>query len=339
MKNNSEKLKSSLLSVIIPVYNVEKYIKRCIDSVLANDVNLEIIVINDASKDSSLTILQEYGNKINLINLEKNQGASNARNIGLKLAKGNYITFIDIDDYIDENTYSKMIGEIVKYSADICVCGCVEEFVREGVCKNSKYELEDKVYNHSECLSEYLLDKISPGLWDKIFSKKLLENINFDNSLTVAEDNLFVLKAFLKADIIVTISNRFYHYVQHDSSIMHNLSDKFLQFGEVINKLDQNDIKYLSENFYDEFAYFKTEMITRGIHSISINTNKKNKKQAKILLKKLCTKDNLKAIQANKYTPKYIKLECFVIKSFGVGMHLALMPIYKTLRRWSKKNG
>lgn len=325
------------LSIIIPVYNGEKYIKRCLDSILSNKVDLEIIAINDASTDRSLEILNGYKEKIKIINLEKNQGASNARNIGLLNAKTKYVAFVDIDDYVEPNMYQTMLDAIIKDDSDVCVCEYNEVIENNNKIVNSKYKFDRNCFNKEESLKKYLTDKISPALWDKMFKKEVVKNLIFNKDLVVGEDILFVLKVFLKIDKLSTVSQKLYNYVQQSNSIMHTLSNKYLQFSEILKFLTKEEIKVLEENFANEFEYFKTELITRSIHSISVNVNKKNKKIALEYLKLICTKENLNKIIKNKYTHKSIKIECLIIKLFGLRIHLMFCPLYVKFRNKKRR--
>ncbi len=340
-KQNSKDISndnSPLLSVIIPVFNGEKYINRCLNSVLSNDVKLEIIVINDASTDNSLKLLEAYHDKITLFNLTENKGVSFARNLGLSKAKGEYVTFIDIDDYLKENAYSIMLNEIMSNNADVCVCNYFEEFENLKKIINSKYNLQNEILFQNDFVRQYLLDKISPALWDKIYKKEILKNIYFSDELNVGEDLLFTLQMFLNANKIVSISERLYYYIQQENSVMHKLSTKLLQFNQVLNKISSTEEKILNEKFKQEFEYFKTELLTRTIHSISVNVNKNNKKQAKRLLEQVCNRENLNQIINNRFTPKSVKLECLIIKYLGIKVHLSLIPLYKKLRNNRRKN-
>ena len=334
-KNNTIQEK---ITIIIPVYNGEKYIKRCLDSILSNKVNLEIIAINDASTDNSLEILNKYKDKIEIINLEKNQGASNARNIGLLNVKTKYVAFVDIDDYVEPNMYQTMLNAINEDNSDVCVCEYNEVIENNNEIINSKYKFDKNYFNKEDSLKKYLTDKISPALWDKIFKTEVIKNLKFNEKLIVGEDILFMLKVFLKIDKISTVPQKLYNYVQQDNSIMHTLSNKYLQFSDILKYLSVNEKKYLEANFANEFEYFKTELITRSIHSISVNANKTNIDVARAMLKSICSKNNLNNIIKNKYTQKTIKAECLIIKIFGVNMHLFLMPIYKWIRSSKTRN-
>ena len=320
------------LSIIIPVYNGEKFIKRCLDSVLSNKCDKEIIVINDCSSDSSLNILKEYGNKIVLVDLKENHGVSYARNLGIKKSSGDFITFVDIDDYIDSNMYPLMLSYIDKYHSDVCVCNYNEIFEDKNITVKSKYNFSFKQLNGDMALKNFLIDNISPAIWDKIYSKELIRNMRFDDGLSVGEDFLFCLNVFISCSKVAFVNNEFYHYVQQNLSVMHTISPKLLQFKEIINNISIKDYKMLEKNYFDEFGYFKLQMITRSIHSISMLINKNNKDKGTAFLRKCYNKSDLKNIIKCKYFSKSVKLEMLILLIFGIRFHLMLMPLYKFIR-------
>lgn len=328
----SKKNKEPLISVIVPVYNGEKYIKTTLDLLLKVDCPKEIIVINDCSKDSSAKILSEYKDSIKLFSLEKNMGVSNARNLGIANAIGEYICFVDIDDSIELDMYPKMLKKIKEDSFDVCVCNYNEIFEGSDKTVKSKYSFENEFLNHKEALSKFLLDKISPAIWDKMYKTEFLKNIMFDRTLAVGEDILFCLNVFLKTNKVCFIDENLYHYFQQKSSVMHTISPKLLQFKKVIENISDDDKNYLEKNFSSEYNFFKLEMITRGIHSISSLANKKNKNQAIEFLKEYYVENDLSKILKCEYFSKMIKLEIFLLKTFGIKFHLFMTPIYTFVR-------
>lgn len=321
-----------IISIIVPVYNGEQFIKESIENLLKIKSQKEIIVINDCSNDKSLEILKKYKDSIVLIDLKENKGVSNARNLGIKTAKGKYIGFVDIDDSIDYNMFDEMIKVIEKEQADVCVCNYDEIYENSDVVVRSKYVLPIKSTTQDKTISLYLTDQISPAIWDKIYTRNLLEKIQFKNGLAVGEDILFCLNIFLQAKKTCYIDKAFYHYLQQNNSVMHKLSPKLLQFKEVAKSIDPQKREKLINKYKEEFEYFELEMITRGIHSISMLCNKITKQEAQEYLKVYFDKKYFERILKSKYYSKSIKLEIFLLKTFGIRFHLFLMPIYKFIR-------
>ena len=167
------------LSIIIPVFNGEKFIKRCVDSVLNQSMYIdEIIIINDNSTDGTIEILEKnYSNLVNIkiINLKKNHGVSYCRNLGIEKSSGEYIGFVDSDDYVEVNMFEKMYNNAKDNNLDICICNFVEVNQQNRI--KSKYKNNEEILERDKSLEKYLLNKISPSVWDKIFRRKILKNI------------------------------------------------------------------------------------------------------------------------------------------------------------------
>lgn len=212
----------NLISIIVPVYNAEKYLSRCIESILNQTYkNIQLIIINDGSTDKSLEIIEKYAandNRIVLVDKE-NTGVSDSRNRGLDIATGEYIGFVDADDYVESEMYEILYQEILSDEADICCCGYQQKFA------DYRYDIaidEKLVLNGTEAIiSQYLRQDIRNGIfdgnWNKLFKKKCIENIRYEN-IKHGEDILFQYKAFLNCDKMVCIPNLLYHYVSNENS-------------------------------------------------------------------------------------------------------------------------
>ena len=222
------------LSIIVPVYNVEKYIEKCLNSLCNPEIEKEIIIVNDGSTDSSLKIVEEFKknhDKENIIIIsQENKGLSEARNTGLRKAKGEYVSFIDSDDFVNKKLYESMVKEVIKDRVDY------------GIGKYSYfYENKDKKeYNDSEIKDiidsfqsnsvkkgKELLkilkkeDKYGPEVWDDIYRRELLvENNLFFKPDRLHEDEIFTLEVFLKAEKVKYYAVPFYCYLQRENSIM-----------------------------------------------------------------------------------------------------------------------
>lgn len=334
-------MKDKMLSIIIPVYNCEKTINRCIDSILESEYkNFELIIINDASYDNSKKVIESRyseNDAIKIINLDKNRGVSFCRNLGIEKANGKYITFVDADDYINKKMYINMMNTITKHNVDCCVCDYSEIFPNGSVQK-SKYRYENSILNREETIKKYLVDGISPAIWDKIFKADIIKKyVRFNEDLKVGEDILFCLDFFYRVENIYLLNEINYFYIQQEQSVMHVVSPKLLQFKDVIKSIEQEKYNYYSKSYSDEFDYFKSAMFMRGIHSLTMLYNKKNKRQVIEYLNELKEKNILDMHIKNKYTNKFIKLEARIIRSLGIKIHLMLSPIYIKLREKFRK--
>lgn len=209
-----------LVSVIVPVYNVEKYLRKCIDSIKNQTYsNLEIILVNDGSTDNSYKICNEYAKedrRIKIIN-KANGGLSSARNSGIKVARGTFIAFVDSDDWIEDAMIEKMIDVAVKEQADVVHCG-IKQVLENG--KKYKVLFEDNLILNSndEILRAYFTEKISVIVCNKLFRRKVIEDIRMVEGKN-NEDNMYCMEVFLRANKLVAISDPFYNYLQRSNSI------------------------------------------------------------------------------------------------------------------------
>ena len=182
------------VSVIIPVYNAEKYLRQCLDSVVNQTYkNLEIICVNDGSTDNSSEILKEYASKddrIILIN-QNNQGNGCARNVGLSRVSGEYISFIDSDDFILQNTYASVISLMIKDNLDILMFGHFDYI--DGECRKSFTNDIFNKFKNKKISKENLIQYFLLGVWNKIFKSSFLKdnNIFFPKDFNIAEDAIF----------------------------------------------------------------------------------------------------------------------------------------------------
>lgn len=217
-----------MISVIIPVYNAEAHISKCLDSVLnQNYENVQAVVINDGSTDGTAEVIRYYCKKDSRIKYleKKNGGVSNARNKGLEIADGEYITFVDADDYIDPDYCGAMLGGMEKYDTDICSCRAINHHLAnendDRYLKEDENELVIPVKEFS-----FFDDSLPKAVCCVMFKKKIIENVKFDPSLYVAEDTLFLAKALHNAGRITVLHRNLYHYIMYDESTSHGGYDK-----------------------------------------------------------------------------------------------------------------
>lgn len=239
------------ISVIIPVYNAGRYLDKCLDSVENQTLKeIEIICVNDGSKDNSIDILKKHAandNRIRIIDQE-NAGVSAARNNGIRSAKGEYITFVDADDYIETCTYKSCMDVILKENPDVFVYK-YRSNEDEEVPQNIEVS-KCNSYNHSNFISAY--KNSHPAVWDKIFKRELLfdNEIFFKEDVVFAEDHVFTLMAFVRANKIVDCPNKFYYYrTENQNSIVN--STKLQKKMESTIKAN----KYLLKDFHNLGIY------------------------------------------------------------------------------------
>ncbi len=216
-----------LISLIIPCYNAEQTLKKCLNSVIHQDYqNLEIIIIDDGSTDESSKIYENFQNKDERVKIYKqeNSGVSKARNKGVSLTTGEYICFVDSDDWVETNYCSELYDLLVTENADISIIEASYEDEFGNIIFNKPIS-EEKAFNGKRALSLLLEDKvIQSHPWGKLYKAHFLNNIRFPENLKCFEDYSTLFKIFDKAVKVVKSNKKLYHYIQHEDSLSHNLS-------------------------------------------------------------------------------------------------------------------
>lgn len=211
---------SASISIILPVYNAEKYLRECVDSVLkiGERLDWELILIDDGSKDSSPSICDSFAEvnfRVRVLHLE-NGGVSNARNVGIAAATKDFVTFIDADDWIDADVFEKAFLAFFSFNAEL---GYVPFFsFEDGVCRENSLSMGDDRILSPEEKENVLEKKLGAGLglngfvWRCLFSRALVAGIEFDTSLKYNEDVLFCLETLYKAQKVAVINQAYYYY-------------------------------------------------------------------------------------------------------------------------------
>ena len=232
------------VSLIIPVYNVEDYIEKCLNSVVNQTLkDMEVIIVNDGSKDSSKQKIEKYLKKYPGIKyLEKeNGGLSDARNYGMQYATGEYIAFLDSDDYVEETMYEEMYNMAQKEAADMVECNFIWEY------PDKKREDIGAVYNSKR----EMVEKARVVAWNKLIKRELLEKtgVKFPIGLRY-EDVEFFYKLVPYLEKVSFVKKCFVHYIQRGNSIANTQNIRTKEIFTVL----QNVISYYRENgFYDEY--------------------------------------------------------------------------------------
>lgn len=211
-----------LVSIIVPVYNAGKYLRKCIDSIRKQTYcNIEIILINDGSIDGSLDICRNYAasdNRVRLIS-QGNRGVSAARNLGIKNAQGDYICFVDADDYVSEDYVSFLYNKVVQYDADIAACAFSYEMSKGAWKKN--LNKEESFFNKKEgMISFFKKSGINGSPCCKLYKTEVIKkfHIYFDESIKMAEDKLFCFEYLIHCNKIYYSSRIKYFYVLNSHS-------------------------------------------------------------------------------------------------------------------------
>ncbi len=230
-------MENKKISVIIPIYNVEKYLSRCIDSVIKQTFqNWELLAVDDGSNDKSGEILDNYSRKdrrIKVFHIE-NGGVANARNYGLERARGEYVFFLDSDDWLKTVALERMIAEFSS-EIDIVQC-CYEEINDQGEQISKLVRNFEFVSNNEEVLKQYFLRNLCQSCWGKLYRKSILTSIRFDSALQVGEDSKFVYQICKKTKGAKILEGSYYCYFIRSGSCMHQkYSEKHIQALKVID--------------------------------------------------------------------------------------------------------
>ena len=267
------------ISIITPIYNREKYIGKCLDSILSQTYkNIEIICVDDCSTDNSLHILKKYeakDNRIKVIALKNNGGVSNARNIGIKNASGDFLTFVDSDDTIDINMLSEMIAAQLETGADIILSDL--EMITNRKQKNMKIGIApQKIYKKEEIKKDILprftfdgADNL--GLFSfstKLYKKSIIDNNNiiFDTSIAYEEDKLFVIEVLANCNSLYYIPKAYYKYDTSSGGLYSAFNkdawvwyvNSYKKFNYLIGKYNIKGAnkKYLADSFIYNISWF-----------------------------------------------------------------------------------
>lgn len=321
------------ISVIIPVFNVEHYLIDCVDSVRKQTFkDLQIILIDDGSTDSSGEICDELktlDNRIEVVH-KMNKGVSSARNTGLSLAKGKYISFVDADDWISPEMYEIMLLELKKNEADIVACKFMEETSPQK--KNNSNILYNTEIIQSNSIERFLCkDLYGNSICNKLFKNK--KNMpRFNENRRVGEDFLFLYQMVKKSNVIIKIDKVGYHYRIRlgscsKTSFNNSMFDIIISSKEILDEMKCNKDKCNNESTYAQaFLFDNCFMVLNAI--IYNDVEKEYEKELKIL------NDHLIRLWKEKETRKLITSK----KRYGYVMNLYFPHIYKVFVKVYYKN-
>lgn len=258
------------ISVIVPVYNTEKYLRRCIDSILAQTfTDFELLLINDGSRDSSGAICDEYAAKDSRVRVfhKENGGVSSARNVGLDNAKGEWISFVDSDDWVDHTFLELVILDATRHKADVVFCDSIFEF--SNIQKIYKHYNWEKTHNAG--LAEFISTTWT-CLWGCIINRSIISNnhIKCPENITFCEDFHFIVRVCFFANIIKKIPVALYHYTQRDGSAVHSSS---LSTREEIWVYSDIIAFFKSKRAYNHFKKVMAWRLLKASQKFALNVN------------------------------------------------------------------
>lgn len=294
-----------LVSVIVPVYNAEKYIEKCLDSILNQTFkDFEVVIVDDGSTDCSGIIADTFAEKYDNVKVfhKENQGLISARIDGLKYAQGKYIAFVDADDWIDADFLEILADSILQHDADIVVSDCIQEL--NGVPVKKTNQFKSGVYESQKLVSEvypkmlhyegFFKFGILPYMWNKLYKKEILlgcyENINI--SIYDGEDVAVVYPYLLKSKKMVVLEDAKYHYRIHNSSMSidkkadyyENVSYLYLHLNDIFKKTKWYKVLLSQLNQYMRMMIFNGNKVAHIDSQKNIFPFDKIPKNSKIVL-------------------------------------------------------
>lgn len=248
-----------LISVIVPIYNVEKYLARCVDSIVNQTYkNLEIILVDDGSPDRCPQMCDDYAKKDSQIKVvhKKNGGLSDARNAGMAVATGKYISFIDSDDYVSDDFFECLLDVMNKENSDIAECSVVK-FYEDNRFDEFSDDLSVKTCDTQDAMSALIAENpFHQHVWNKLYKTELVKDIPYAVG-KLNEDEFWTYRVFGRANKVARLNKTMYYYFQRSSSIM--------GVGYNIRRLDAlegkaNRQKYIEINFPDLSTQAKIDL-------------------------------------------------------------------------------
>ncbi len=283
---------SKKISVIVPVYKVEKYLARCLDSILGQThKDLEVILVDDGSPDNSGSICDEYAKKDARVRVihKPNGGVSSARNAGIDIAEGDFLTFVDSDDTIEEDMYAHMLRVANETESDIVECN-YREIVTDEEKKNSPPDTDEVfLYTNKEMLRNILVSadkdkgKVTVIVCDKLFKRELFDGIRFCEECIMAEDNEITTRMSYRAKRIAKVEHVYYNYYQNEGSCINSPYTVKKCRSEIVFNL--RAIDFFKENEEKEFYEF---MVMHAVHILRSHYFKCYQRKKDPVFKKEC---------------------------------------------------
>lgn len=315
------------LSVIVPAYNCEKYIGRCLDSLLNQEkLDIEIVIVNDGSTDNTENICQEYVDRFKNIKLlsKKNEGQGIARNIGLREAKGKYITFVDSDDYVNKNCYSMAINILDENNADF-FAGQIKKVGEKEIINASLNINEINYHKYNENKNDIVKSllagqdidagcRVSSSACDKIYAKKVIDHYNlefYSEREYLSEDILFNIMFLNRCKMCIISDMDMYNYVTNVSSFCHTYqNDYVLKMHKMLDLLNSYRFDFSQDEFSSlvsekMYGYIKSYMFQEVEHQSLIKSGKN--------IKLLCQQNFINRILLDLNKNNFSMIDYFIV--------------------------
>ncbi|MBQ3599721.1 MAG: glycosyltransferase family 2 protein [Lachnospiraceae bacterium] len=311
------------VSIIIPVYKAEKYIKRCVDSVLAQEYkDLEIILVDDGSPDNCNSICDDYARKDERVKVihKKNEGVSKARNSGLEQITGDYVQFVDSDDYLKPQMTKMLVEAMEREQADLVVCGFMEDNLN--FSRISKMEEKPGIYKKEQILENITRNPYSLHygvLWNKLFrAEHLKKHLYFQAHMNFGEDFIFNLHYLKYAKKIAVIEEPLYFYVRYnEDSLMYQQTKKKEELHMYMQYLEKRLLLFQKyRDFYKEEGLYQCNCNAINSYLLKVYVSEKlelrtlalNKQEKKQCIKYLENNKEIKAMKAEMSKWYYYKM-------------------------------
>lgn len=323
-----------MISVIVPVYKVERYLHRCIDSIINQTYkDLEIILIDDGSPDRCGVICDEYSKKDSRIKVihQTNKGLSSARNRGLDIVSGDYIAFVDSDDYLDNDMYETLLEVAESENADVVECGY--RWIKPEGIRDLNNDRSIDTYNNLEALEAlYFGEQISGGVsivvWNKLYKSKLLKDIRFVDGLS--EDIEFTPKVYYAANRLVKYNYNFYNFYFSPDSLSRSVYGlKNTHIADMKKKV----VDFFAKNGLKRYEDYTYMLYIGSLYNdyYECRKRRKNKEFAKVYkIREKDLKNNYGKICANPYNSPMYKHILFHISPT---LWYIVLHIYRTIKR------
>ena len=300
------------VSVIVPIYNTEKYLRQCIESIIGQTYsNLEIILVNDGSTDNSGKIADTYAkldSRIVVVH-KKNGGVSSARNMGMEIATGDYIGFVDGDDWIESDMYQCMVDLLNKLELDMVICGYSMDYGDDIVFMSNKLPIQSDVFSSNQLLKYVFIrdnyKNVTAYVVNKLYRSELIKGDSFDTSFKICEDVLWFSQVAMRTQRVAYIDKSLYHYVQRMDSVSHseNLNvqlERLQVYMNVIELFEISGIEY-------EIIVYTRRFLAYHAMNIAKLANKYNNRNIFLDVKKIMEKYREEYISTNREHPDRIR--------------------------------
>ena len=330
------------ISIIIPVYNMEKFIPRCLESLVNQTLkDIEIIVVNDGSTDNSLELLNEYKNKDSrIVVIDKaNSGVSEARNTGIKKATGEYIGFVDPDDWIKKEMYEKLYNTAKDNDCDVVMCNFIKSF-NDGRYENEKIEVTKNKVIEKPLLNELNAINLCLSVWKGIYKRSLIidNNIQFPKEIIIGEDKIFNMIALGKCNRFYYVDGNYYYYYYNNNGAVRTYRKNFLEQQLALIEKQEEILKNMevSNMFIEKLNAQYIDNILLSIYN-QFNCNEKNSFIDNLKFsRKLVYDDRTQKYLNRKYsfTTSMEKVRYFCFKN---KLYIFLSAYYKNYAKKRKK--